>query len=122
MDRKTLPSMVVRIVLAEDTPSVEPSPKPQIRHCGDEIQGHLEVSCNSSFEFSVDISFEGMSMLCFIPELFTLPLNTPSGLIRTWIGSRSDTDSFQLPPTAEFQVSGTIIPQLALRKLILGSL
>ncbi|RDL35429.1 uncharacterized protein BP5553_07360 [Venustampulla echinocandica] len=100
MDRRAPTSMDVRIILPEDTSSAKSSPEPPVRHCGDEIQGHLEVVCNSSFEFSIDISFEG--------------------LIRTWIAPGNENDSFKPPPTAEFQVGRIRITLLAHHKLIFG--
>ena len=52
--------MRVQIVLPEDINPMNITSKPLIRHCGDEILGHLEVATYGKFELELDISFEGL--------------------------------------------------------------
>jgi hypothetical protein len=53
------PSISVRIVLSEDISTATSTPKPVVRHCGDEILGYLVVITCGTFEFDILVSFEG---------------------------------------------------------------
>ncbi|PMD42139.1 hypothetical protein L207DRAFT_485588 [Hyaloscypha variabilis F] len=102
-------AMSIQIILPEDTLEAKPNGEPMVRHSGDEIRGHLEVTTRGNFEFEVSLSFEG--------------------LVRTWFGFQNDGDPCRLPPTAEFQFlqetqklysdpsSGSIKDQLRIHRL-----
>jgi hypothetical protein len=60
MDRIIRPSVNVQIILPEDTAVAKSSREVPVRHCGDEIRGHLEVMTYGNFEFEIDVSFEGL--------------------------------------------------------------
>jgi hypothetical protein len=81
MDRIIWPSVNVQIILPEDTPEAKSSQELPVRHCGDEIRGHLEVMAHGNFEFEIDVSFEG---LLYIP----IPVATDV----TKVGSRPRPD------------------------------
>lgn len=83
MDRILQPAISIQIILLEDTCGANSNGKPTVRHSGDDIRGHLEVTTRGNFEFEVNLSFEG--------------------LVRTWVGFQNDSDPYRLPPTAEFQ-------------------
>jgi hypothetical protein len=52
-------SISVQIVLSEDLSAMKSIPKSVVRHCGDEILGYLEVVTCGTFEFDIEVSFEG---------------------------------------------------------------
>jgi hypothetical protein len=51
--------MSIQIILPEDTFEAKSNGEPMVRHSGDEIRGHLEVTTRGNFEFEVSLSFEG---------------------------------------------------------------
>jgi hypothetical protein len=59
--------MRIRIVLSEDIHPTNAPPEPPVRHCGDEILGHLEVTTCGKFELELDVSFEGR--LCIVHNI-----------------------------------------------------
>jgi hypothetical protein len=55
--------MIVRVILPEDS---------NARHCGESIDGHLEVTTNGKFAFEIDVSFEGcLTFALFYCIIFT---------------------------------------------------
>jgi hypothetical protein len=59
MDQTYQPSMAVHIVLLQDSTVTKSTRRPLVYHCGQEIDGHLEVVTSSDFVFDIDVSFEG---------------------------------------------------------------
>ncbi|KUJ10761.1 uncharacterized protein LY89DRAFT_787148 [Mollisia scopiformis] len=77
------PAICIQIVLPEDTLPAKSCGEPAVRHSGDEIRGHLEVTTCGTFNFEVTLAFEGV--------------------VRTWLGLQNDGDPSHLPPSAELQ-------------------
>ena len=59
MDEARQPPMAIRIVLPEDSNATRPTRSLTIRHCGETIDGNLEVTITSESVFEIDVSFEG---------------------------------------------------------------
>lgn len=59
MDRTLQPAISIDIIFPEDTFGAKSDGEPTVRHSGDEIRGHLEVTTRGNFEFEVSLSFEG---------------------------------------------------------------
>ncbi|KAG0646514.1 hypothetical protein D0Z07_7432 [Hyphodiscus hymeniophilus] len=101
MDRILQPAISIQIILPEDICGANSNEKPTVRHSGDEIRGHLEVTTRGNFEFEVNLSFEGQSIFS---RLTSVVIEFGLGLVRTWVGFQNDSDPYRLPPTAEFQL------------------
>ncbi|RFU24422.1 hypothetical protein B7463_g11920, partial [Scytalidium lignicola] len=77
--------MNIRIVLPEDGDTAKSDLEPPVNHCGDTIEGHLEVTTDRSLEFDINLCFEGV--------------------VRTWLSTRNNMqDPSVLPSTAEILV------------------
>jgi hypothetical protein len=59
MDRSRQPPMTIRVILPEDLNATKPTRPSTVRHCGQVVGGHLEVTVASEFVFEIDVSFEG---------------------------------------------------------------
>jgi hypothetical protein len=59
MDRAHQPPMTIHIMLPEDLTASKPARPSTIRHCGQAVDGHLEVTVANEFVFEIDVSFEG---------------------------------------------------------------
>jgi hypothetical protein len=59
-DRIIRPAISAQIILPEDASGAKSGQEPTVRHCGDEIRGHLEVITYGNFEFDIIVSFEGL--------------------------------------------------------------
>jgi hypothetical protein len=105
MDRILQPAISIQIILPEDICGANSNGKPTVRHSGDEIRGHLEVTTRGNFEFEVNLSFEGQSIFS---RLASVVIKFGLGLVRTWVGFQNDSDPYRLPPTAEFQVGESL--------------
>jgi hypothetical protein len=59
MDRAFRAPMSVQILLAEDSNATKPIGPPSVWHCGQVVDGELEVITDGEFVFEIDVSFEG---------------------------------------------------------------
>lgn len=94
---------VIRIILPEDSCETKPTQPSAIRHCGQTVEGDLEVTTEGKFAFEIDLSFEGCYEILCSP---CSPLTKDRlGLVRTWLGYNSNNDSSSLQNAAEVQAS-----------------
>ncbi|KAH8803657.1 hypothetical protein F5884DRAFT_861975 [Xylogone sp. PMI_703] len=79
MEQQPTPPMKIRIILPEDIDPAKSNLDPPVRHCGDKIEGYLEVTTCRDLEFDIDL-----------------------GVARTWISASDNLqDASFLPSTAE---------------------
>ena len=53
------PYTAILIVFPEDTLCLGKMHEAKVRHGGDVLEGYLEVTTGTIFEFEIDVSFEG---------------------------------------------------------------